>query len=56
MQNLDTLRKELIDFLKSSYRGRSETIWQHLIDTWNDNSSKVEIDEYTPMPDYTKLK
>lgn len=49
-------RNELITFLQSPYRERKETIWQHLIDTWNDNNSNVEIDENTSMPNYTELK
>lgn len=49
-------RKELVNFLNSSYRNRKQTVWQHLIDVWNDNNSDVEIDENTPMPDYVKLQ
>ena len=51
-------RKEMVEFLKSSYRRKSLGItnWEYLVLLWNDNNSDVEIDDDTEMPDYTKLR
>ena len=50
------LRKELIAFLKSPYRNRGISVWEHLIDTWNDNNSNVILPYDLPMPNYLELE
>lgn len=49
--------KSLIAFLNSppSYKKISGTNWEAALTLWNMNNSDVEIDEDSPMPDYTLL-
>lgn len=46
------LKKELIAFLKAPYRNRGISVWEHLIDTWNDNNSNVILPYDLHMPNY----
>ena len=49
-------KKDLVHFLKQPHRKKGEmTNWQYLLTAWNDNNSKVTVDEDQPMPDYMKL-
>lgn len=50
------MRKDLMLFLKSKSKNkRFSTNWEYLVSMWNDNNSKVQIPEDSPIPDYTKL-
>jgi len=42
----------LIQFLKSPYKKRGVTMWQQLVDLWNDNNSRYSVPDETPMPSY----
>lgn len=49
-------RKELVEFLRSNYRGRKGyTNWNKLVDDWNDNNSNMNLEEDINMPDYTTI-
>lgn len=50
--------KKLMMFLNSTYKKNKRFIgtdWEYVVMIWNGNNSKMNIDEDTPMPDYTKL-
>ena len=47
-------KKELVDFLESSYR-TGISMWEHILMLWNDNNSSVVINEDTKMPNYMLL-
>ena len=51
-------RKELVDFLKAKPTKAPlyDTNWRYLVDAWNMNNSKVNVDSNLEMPDYMKLK
>ena len=49
------MKKELVKFLNSSYKGSNMTNWQMLVGYWNDNESKHNVDENQPMPNYMNL-
>lgn len=52
-----SMRKELMDFLRSKPKNkRYSSNWEYLVSMWNDNNSKVEVDEDQPLPDYTRLR
>ena len=44
--------RSIVKFLKSPYKNRGISNWEHLIDSWNDNNSKFEFPEDYLMPDY----
>ena len=46
--------KQLISFLSSKKKG-DLTNWDYVITLWNDNNSQMNVDEDTPIPDYTKI-
>ena len=50
------LRKELVEFLNSKHRRLPVTNWEYLLIQWNDNNSKVVVDESIKMPDYLTLR
>ena len=52
-----SMKKDLVRFLKSKplKLKRYSTNWEVVVDMWNNNNSKVQIPEDTPIPDYTKL-
>lgn len=50
--------KELIKFLNkpfTKFKRFTGTNWEYIVSMWNGNNSVMNIDEDTPMPDYTKL-
>lgn len=49
-------RKELNLFLQSNHRKRNYTNWEYLLTLWNDNNSKIEVDEDKVQPDYTIIE
>ena len=49
------MKKELVKFLNSSYKGSNMTNWQLLVGYWNDNESKHNVDENQPIPNYMNL-
>ena len=49
-------KKDLVKFLNSKPKNkRYNTNWEYLVSMWNDNNSKINVDEDIEMPDYTKL-
>lgn len=48
-------KKDLTRFLSSKHRRFNMTNWEVILIYWNDNNSKVTIDEDSEMPDYTLL-
>lgn len=49
-------KKDLMNFLNSKPKNkRFKTNWEYLVSMWNDNNSKIQVDEDKSIPDYTKL-
>ena len=44
--------KTLIKFLKSPYRNTGMSMWQQLVNLWNDNNNRYVIPDDTTMPSY----